>query len=149
MRKLIAKSNILVIALLLIACSNSKKEDPQPVDESAPLMNITSPLTGVSMSKGAFLILEGSFEDDMELKELKVSLSPPAEVKAVKGIEDPWTPASEIIPLTGKKQIIEAYKLFDEAVPLDCLSGTYILLLELVDAKDKVTSQTIDIVVLE
>ncbi len=134
--------------LMLISCSKSKGEDPQPIDEYAPTMNITSPSNGVTMPKGAYLILEGVFEDDMALKELKVSLRPPEVIKASNGIEEPWLPSDEIISLTGTKQTIEAYKLFNEAVPSGCMSGTYKLVLELFDAKDKVVSNTIDIIIL-
>ncbi|TRX71142.1 DUF4625 domain-containing protein [Carboxylicivirga sp. M1479] len=147
MKKLMSIISIWAIMFILISCSKSNGEDPQPVDEHPPTMNITSPTSGASIPKGANLILEGIFEDDIALKELKVSLIAPEELKALNGIKDPWAPADNVIALTGTKHILEAYLLFNENVPADCLSGTYKLLLELIDAKEKVTTKTIDIVV--
>ncbi len=63
-------------------------------------------------------------------------------------IVDPWLPEDFTIPLEGKSQELEAYNLFNETVPVDCMSGKYTLLLELIDEEGKVTLQAIDIDIL-
>ena len=147
MNKVITLIPVWVILLILISCSKGETEAPQPIDEYAPTMTISSPTDGASMPKGAFLILDAVFEDDIALKELKVSLTAPRDLKTLKGIKEPWSPVDEVIMLTGTKHIIEAHNLFNEEVPADCLSGTYKLNFELIDAKGKVATKAIDVVV--
>ncbi len=128
----------------MISCAKSDEKNT-PGDQENPQMSISAPIEKTVIYKGEEILLTGTFTDDVDLKELVITLISPSTAKSTFGIENPWEPESEIIELSGMKQDINAKVLFDETVPVDCTSGAYIVSILLKDASGKETINNIEI----
>lgn len=117
---------VMVIGLFAGACS-----DDAPSDTEAPSAVFTSPVAETVYQRGQSIIVNASFEDNMELSHVEVSIS---EAVNLKGWDDAWE-ATETFELTGKSQSFSSYELFGEAIPMDIKSGSYNLSFLVVDKK--------------
>ena len=121
-----------MIVLSFLGCGSG--DDPNtPIDKEIPQFQITEPVENQTLSKGEYIELSGTLTDDVKLDKLIVTLVNQS-TKAGNGIDDPWQPEAYCIDLDTKEKELKAYRLFDQAIPTDCLAGSYNLKLQLFDA---------------
>jgi hypothetical protein len=145
--------NSLVIGLLLVTClfACKKKKDDGP-DTTKPQVTVDEPTAGQQYSEGSILKLTASFSDDRALKECVAKLvrtgdAPgTVELKSATGIDDPWEPVNDTIPLNGTSDDVANRALFEPSIPAS-KPGVYKLTLEVRDAAENpnVTIQEITI----
>ena len=150
-----------VLALSLVSCGS---DDEDPKDTSAPVIEITKPSDNQTIVPGTGdLILEGTLSDNVALSLCTISLEYTAsETSAVvmnddqmkststdgdgtvTGIDDePWTPDTVEISLSGETHEFEAnYKPFG-SVPADIKFGEYTLTIEVEDEAENVATKDI------
>jgi len=121
----------------------------EPVEAVAPTMTITKPIDNAQISRGAELLLSGTFVDDKALAKVVATLAAPVEpaggasLKGLNVIPDPWAPAAFEVALSGMSQELTDQQLFGEIIPTTCKTGKYTLTLTLHDASGKTTEKTI------
>lgn len=147
MKRLYYYLSIALILALLSCGSEGDEGDKAPIDTENPTINISKPVNNAMIGRGTELLLSGVFEDDLELKNIEVSLSF-STIKGTTGIDDPWEPAAETIDLSGKHQELTDVQLFGEMIPSDCKPGGYKLTLVVTDMVDKSTTKEISFTVI-
>jgi len=133
------KSRILVVLLVGLVFGSCSKDDP--TDTMAPTAVISSPQENTTFLRGQSLVCNAIFEDNVELSHVEVSIS---NVSNLKGYDTPWV-ASETIELAGQKQELASYVLFNEAIPVEIMSGNYMLEFMVVDKSLNYTNYEINI----
>lgn len=139
----------IALSLVLFSCGGGDggDEGESDVDSQAPTMTIVKPTEGQEFTRGEFVKLTGDFKDDMALKQITVSITEVA-TKSTTGITDPWTPADDVVSLSGKEQRLIDYQLFGEAIETDCKPGAYKLTFTLEDAAGKTSMKEVNITIL-
>jgi len=136
---------LIILALLVFSCSGSSGEEELPQEDvEQPVISITRPLNSAVIVKGSGLILNAELTDNVELKELQISLTMPV-TKSTTGIQEPWQPLPETISLSGKIANVNDYLMFGENIPANCLSGSYILTFLLIDHAGNQVQQIINV----
>lgn len=145
--------NSLVIGLLLLTClfACKKKEDEGP-DTTKPQVTVSEPTEGQQYNEGSILELTATFSDNRALKECVAKLvrtgDAPSNVqlKSATGIDDPWEPLNDTIPLSGTSDDVSNRALFEPSIPAS-KPGIYKLTLEVRDNAEtpNVTIQEINI----
>lgn len=120
--------SVLTLSLLLTACSGDEDENTR--DLVKPTGTIIMPLEGDVFLRGSSIIFEGVFYDDVELAHCELTLS---KLKSLKGWDIPWTPEHDLIHIQGQEDEVSAYQAFQQVIPLDIMSGEYILNAKVVD----------------
>ncbi len=148
MKKNLGATVLFMLMMLTYGCGSSGGDTPAPEDSEDPKISVSKPAEGATVMRGNDLLLTGTFTDDMELKDLTVTLSH-TDTKVATGIKDPWEPAAnpEVIALTGKDAELINHKLFGEKIPVDCKVGNYRLTLKLTDKAGKSVNKQINIVI--
>ncbi|MCW3804629.1 DUF4625 domain-containing protein [Plebeiibacterium marinum] len=128
--------------LLLTACgggSGDKEDDPQ--DTTKPTISVTVPQTDHSYALGGSFAYQGTFTDDIALKEVVFSLTkidPPSAL----GFDDPaWSDQTQTITLSGTTASVNE-AIFD-AIPDDVNDGVYQLTIKCYDTSDNVAEKSV------
>ncbi|TAJ12430.1 DUF4625 domain-containing protein [Marinilabiliaceae bacterium JC017] len=142
---------ILVFSLLaIVACSSDDDNGP---DKTPPTVEITDPNAANPYPSGSPLPLKALFKDNAGLKECTVSLQyvgSAAGKAALKGIDEPWEPADDVITFDGKKEkLVEKEKLFDENIEANCQTGSYKVTFVVTDQVDNKTQKEVIIEIVD
>lgn len=142
---------ILVSLLSLnVGCKKSKDEGP---DTEKPTVTFVSPVASGSYNRGANLPLDATFKDNKALKKCTVSLDyngtipGTSNLKSATGIEDPWTPADDVITFTGLKEETITKNLFGQAIEGACAPGSYTLTYVIEDEAGNSNTVEVDITI--
>ncbi len=139
MRKTVIKYGALLLLFIAMSVVSSCKDDDK--DSASPVVRVTKPISLDKFSRGGVILVDADLSDDKELATLEFSL---ASLKAVYGIDTPWTPAIQTQKLSGKEQQIKNVAAFGE-IPYDIMSGQYVLTLKLSDKAGNTTSTSVTI----
>lgn len=132
----------LTLSLAFTGCSGD--DDGGAKDLIKPVGTITLPVEGETFLRGASIIFEGTFSDNVELANCELSLS---KLKSLKGWDIPWVPANDMMFLQGKEDEVSAYQSFKQAIPLDIMSGDYVFNAKLVDVAGNYIVYSINITI--
>lgn len=131
---------ILIGLMVVTAMSCSKDED-----RTSPVADITTPANGAHFYRGENIFLNAIFTDDESgLKECSIGL---VSLKALKGWDDPWMPEVETIALSGLEKEVSDHIIFNAAIPMDIMSGSYVLNFKVVDAEGNLSQYSKEIYV--
>ena len=117
---------LLLLITVMPACSDDDDDDK---DITAPVITVLKPAASDQYLRGGVIIINADLADDVALKEMELSLMA---IKALKGIDTPWSPEIQRVPLSGKTQQIRNVMVFTE-IPSDIMSGSYILMIKVTD----------------
>jgi len=133
MKKLLGMSVFLLSLFVLASCGS---DDPEPSDETKPVINVTAPAANAEFTVGTDIMLSGTFTDDKELKGVTFTLAS-TETGA-------WTPAAHQVALTGVTETLTDEVLF-VTIPVDAVTGDYTLTVTLTDAAGNTANKNIAI----
>ncbi len=112
--------SIFLSLMLLTALACSEDED-----RMSPIAEVVTPANGTHYYRGENIFLNAVFSDDNSgLKKCSIDV---VGLKALKGWDDPWTPETEVIDLAGLNKEVKDHIIFNGAIPLDIMSGNYVL----------------------
>lgn len=135
----------LAIAPLLLAFALTSCSDDDPVkDVIKPTAVITNPVSGSTFQRGASIILDATFMDDMALESCELSLE---SLKSLKGFDDPWQPDVDKVMIEGEEDEVASHQIFKQSIPMDIMSGNYSLIIKVVDAAGNFTDYPVDIII--
>ncbi len=148
-------SLIVIAVYVLTSCGgDNKKKDPEPTDTTKPEITVTTPkASGQSygINGGGSFMFEGTFKDDVELKEVIFSLSnsksgTSAALKSATGIYDkPWEPADVTMELSGTADEVNQ-SIFED--PTESVwTGNYTLTITCKDKAGNSSSKSIDVTI--
>ncbi len=135
-----SKINCLFFALLLsvvTACSSDDKD-------RAPEFEIVFPSANSTIVRSTDFTFSSVVSDDVELKQIKFSLSYKS---GLKGIEEPWTPAEDVRTISGKEVTFTNEKLFKTTIPSESKAGIYTLLVTVSDKAGNEVEKSVDVTI--
>ncbi len=133
----------LIIHLILSISIFSACGDDDDKDTVAPVITLLKPETSDRFIRGGVITINANVSDNEKLKEMELSLSV---LKSAKGIDTPWTPEIQKIPLNGKEQQIRNIIAFSE-IPNDIMSGTYTLSIKVNDLAGNTVKTSVNITI--
>jgi len=128
---------LLVISMLLFAC---EKEG----DKESPIAMIETPSIGQEYSRGQVIYLNALFTDNEGLERCEVKIG---STKSTFGWDDPWEPETEVIALSGRSFQLDKHLLFNGPIPIDIMSSTYVIQIEVFDKSGNMSNYTRNIVI--
>ena len=145
----------LALGLLVIAMAACGGSDDEGPDTQGPSVQITTPNTTDTYTRGNNLPLEATFTDNRGLDNCEITIdyigATPGAVE-LKGIGTPWTPAETDKVHTIKfndvtTKDVDEEQLFEMPIEAACLGGVYRLTFVISDnaPEPNVTTETIDI----
>lgn len=141
MKKTIKLSRLVyLIFSILVVTACSDKED---IDSVAPVVELLKPVNSDLFLRGGAIVINANVSDNVELRDMEISL---ATLKAAKGIDTPWTPDAQKIPLSGKEQQIRNIVAFSQ-IPNDIMSGMYSLSIQVTDMTGNIAKTTVIITI--
>lgn len=127
----------LLVLLAIGLFSACKKDDP---DTIAPTGTFTTPVADAEFYRGHSLVCNAIFNDNEDLSHVEAS------IMSLKGFDTPWE-ASERIALSGTSYKLSSYELFEGAIPMEIMSGTYVLNFKVYDKAQNKRTYSINIVI--
>lgn len=141
MKKTIKVSRLVYLLFsILVVTACSDKED---IDSVAPVVELLKPVNSDLFLRGGAIVINANVSDNVELRDMEISL---ATLKAAKGIDTPWTPDVQKIPLSGKEQQIRNIVAFSQ-IPNDIMSGMYSLSIQVTDMTGNIAKTTVIITI--
>jgi hypothetical protein len=138
-------------ALLFSACGSDDDSDEESTkDTTSPTISTTVPVDDEDFAIGGLFYYEGTFSDDVELKQVVFSLEDQASsgTSSTNGIDDePWEPDNDTIMLSGTEYAVDQ-AIFDtdpSGIPSDVYTGVYTLTITCSDAAGNVETETVDV----
>lgn len=145
MKKILFPAYFLFFLLFSVACSSS--DDDEVVDEENPVLNITSPssVETTQFTSPNYVTFSGTVSDDVELKDLVVTLkfkSLPEYSQIVGDFSTKiavikWDDQTQTFNLSDTKSKTYLNEQLFESIPANITTGYYTMTFTLTDAKDK------------
>ncbi len=135
-----SKIKFLLLILMVAFVTSCGSDD----EDRAPEFEITFPTSTTPIVRSTEFTFSSVITDDVELKEVKFSLSFKS---GLKGIEEPWTPADDVRTIAGKEKVYTAEVLFNESIPYECKGGIYTLLVTVTDKVGNKTEKSVDVTI--
>ncbi len=130
MKKSILSLGLLSI-LILVAC-----EDDEPIDITAPTIDMEEPVTGEQIEAGGTIHFDALFEDDVELATFSISIHDNFDGHSHGRIEVTPFEFNQSYTLTGRSDDVHE----DISVSEDATAGPYHLTVEAIDAAGNSTT---------
>ncbi len=129
----ISKCLGLITMLLFLSLTASCEKEG---DKESPIASIETPTIGQKYYRGEVIYLNALFTDNEGLARCEISM---ASTKSTYGWDDPWMPETDVIQLSGQKQQIEQYLVFNGPIPLDIMSSAYVINIRVFDGAGNMT----------
>lgn len=137
MKNINIRIGLVLVVMAFVCLSSCKKDDP---DTTAPTATFTMPVEETEYYRGHSLICNAIFSDNQDLSHVEVS------IMNLKGFDSPWE-ATERIALSGTSYKLNSYELFEGGIPMEIMSGAYVLDFKLFDKAQNKRTYSINIVI--